>query len=191
VFSVRPLLVRLGSSGRLLLKELSAFGVVGAVCFWIQVGCFQLLYAHLGLGAITSNLVATIVSMTAAYVGHRYWSFSHRARSGVRREYVLFAVINGVTLLLGLAVVALVRYPLGQDSALVLQLANVSAIVLGTAIRYLSYRQWVFLAPGDGESEPPVEPGSAGSGTTSFPVRGRPAVRTSPRGRRSGSTGQA
>jgi putative flippase GtrA len=139
-------LSRLSASGRLLIKELSAFGIVGAVCFLIQIGCFQLLYAHLGVGAVTSNLVATVVSMTAAYLGHRYWSFSHRTRTSVGREYVLFAAINGLTLLLGLAIVALVRYPLGQDSALVLQIANVGSIVIGTAIRYLGYRRWVFPA---------------------------------------------
>lgn len=133
---------------RTLVKELGAFGVVGAVGFVIQVGAFQLLYAHLGVGAVTSNLLATVISMTAAYLGHRYWSFSHRERSSVAREYVLFAVINGVTLLLGLAVVALVRYPLGQDSALVLQVANVGSIVLGTVVRYLGYRRWVFTDPG-------------------------------------------
>jgi putative flippase GtrA len=158
-------------------KELSAFGVVGAVCFVIQVGCFQLLYADLGVGAVTSNLVATVISMTAAYFAHRYWSFSHRARSGLAREYVLFAAINGLTLVLGLGVVALVRYPLGQDGSLVLQLANVGSIVLGTVVRYLGYRRWVFRAhedrdPGgqgaavasppraraDDRHEPPVEP---------------------------------
>jgi putative flippase GtrA len=134
------------TSTRLLVKELGAFGVVGAVCFVLQIGCFQLLYAHLGQGAVRSNLIATVVSMTAAYFGHRYWSFSHRARSSVRREYVLFAAINGVTLLLGLGIVALVRYPLGQDSSLVLQIANIGSIVLGTVVRYLGYRRWVFRA---------------------------------------------
>jgi len=143
----------LSARARTLLKELGAFGVVGAAGFVIQVGCFQLLYAHAGAGAVTSNLVATVVSMTVAYLGHRYWSFSHRDRSSVAREYVVFAAINGVTLLLGLAVVALVRYPLGQQDALVLQVANVGSIVLGTAIRYLGYRRWVFRAP--------VDPGDA------------------------------
>jgi putative flippase GtrA len=64
----------------------------------------------------------------------------------VRREYTLFAVINGATLLLGLAAVALVRYPLHQEHPLVLQAANVASIALGTVIRYLSYRRWVFPA---------------------------------------------
>lgn len=137
---------RLGTTWRLLFKELSAFGIVGLVCFFIQVGAFQLLYAHLHVGAVTSNLVATLVSMTIAYFAHRYWSFSHRSRTGMAREYFMFAAINGGTLLMGLALVALVRYPLHQDSALVLQGANIASIILGTVIRYLGYRQWVFPA---------------------------------------------
>jgi putative flippase GtrA len=72
----------------------------------------------------------------------------------VRREYVLFALINGVTLLLGLAVVAFVRYPLHQEHALVLQAANIASIVLGTVVRYLSYRRWVF--PAHQAPAPPV-----------------------------------
>lgn len=143
------LLRRTGLSWRLLAKEIGAFGVVGGVCFLIDIGAFQLLYAHLGVGAVSAKFVSTLVSTTVAYVAHRHWSFSHRARTGVRREYTLFLAINGVTLLLGLLVVALVRYPLAQESALVLQVANVVSIGLGTAIRYLSYRRWVFPAAAD------------------------------------------
>ncbi|SDX49638.1 Putative flippase GtrA (transmembrane translocase of bactoprenol-linked glucose) [Modestobacter sp. DSM 44400] len=132
---------------RLLLKELGAFGVVGGTCFVIDIALFQLLYAHLGVGAVTAKLLSTLVSMSVAYVGHRYWSFSHRARTGVRREYLLFTAINGVTLLLAVGIVAVVRYPLAQDGALMLQAANIASIVMGTVIRYLCYRRWVFPAP--------------------------------------------
>jgi putative flippase GtrA len=55
-------------------------------------------------------------------------------------------VINGTTLLLQLGIVALVRYPMGLDSALALQIANVFAIGTTTVIRYLAYRRWVFPA---------------------------------------------
>ncbi|RBY77780.1 GtrA family protein [Geodermatophilus sp. TF02-6] len=137
---------RVGTTWRLLLKEVSAFGVVGAVCFVIDLGLFQVLYARAGVPAVTAKLVSTLVSMTLAYLGHRYWSFSHRARTGLRREYTVFAVVNGATLLQGLAMVAFVRHGLGQESPLVLQVANVASIALGTVIRYLAYRRWVFPA---------------------------------------------
>ncbi len=137
---------RLRMTWRVLLKELSAFGVVGAVCFIIDVGLFQYLYGHADVGAVNAKLLSTLASTTLAFIGHRYWSFSHRARTGVRREYTLFIVINGLALALGLALVAFVRYPLGQESALVLQAANLTSIALGTILRYFSYRRWVFPA---------------------------------------------
>jgi putative flippase GtrA len=148
------LLRRAGQKTRPLIKEVGAFGVVGVFCFLLDVVVFQLLYDAFGVGAVTSKFLATVLSMTVAYFGHRYWSFSHRARTGLGREYVLFVVINGSTLLVGLAVVALVRYPLGQDGSLVLQMANIASIVLSTALRYVAYRRWVFPAHDTSAPEP-------------------------------------
>jgi putative flippase GtrA len=137
---------RLRTSWRLLLKEVSAFGAVGIVGFLLDVGLFQLFYDVVGLGAVSSKVLSSVISMTVAYFGHRFWSFSHRARTGLRREYILFVAVNGATLLLGVALVALVRYPLGQENALILQVANIASIVLSTGLRYLCYRTWVFPA---------------------------------------------
>ncbi len=135
-------------------REATAFGVVGAVCFLIDVAVFQVLYAHVGVDAVSTKFLATMVSMTAAFAGHRYWSFSRRARTGLRREYLRFAAINGATLLVGLAIVGFVRYPLGQEDALVMQAANVVSILVGTVLRYLAYSRWVFPA----SATPVVEP---------------------------------
>ena len=146
-----------GSTGRLIIKELSAFGIVGVVCFLLEIALFQLLYDVVGVGAVTSKFVSTVVAMTVAYFGHRHWSFSHRARTDPRREYVLFALINGGTLLLGMVVVAIVRYPLGLDHPLQLQAANVASIVLSTALRYLAYRRWVFPAHREPVGEPEAD----------------------------------
>ena len=137
---------RLNTTWRLLLKELGAFGVVGSACFVLDVGLFQLLYVHVGLGAVTSKLLSTLVSMTVAYVAHRQWSFSHRARTSVRREYLVFALVNGAT--------CCCRWPWWRWSAIrwgsrvpsCCRLANVASIATGTVIRFLSYRRWVFVA---------------------------------------------
>jgi putative flippase GtrA len=165
--------VRLGTTWRLLIKELGAFGVVGATCFGIDIVLFQLFYAHVELGAVTAKFLAAVVSMTVAYVGHRYWSFSHRARTGLRREYLLFAAVNGATLLLSLGIVALVRYPLGQESALVLQVANIAGIAVGTVIRYLSYRRWVFPAVASAPDGGPAP-------VTAAPLAGPPRTAVEP-----------
>ncbi len=136
---------RVGTTWRLLLKELGAFGVVGAVAFVVDVGTFQLLYSW-GTEAVAAKLVSSLLASTTAYLGHRFWSFAHRERSGYRREYVAFLAVNGVTLATSLAVVAVVRHPLGQESAVALQAANVGAIAVGTVIRWFAYRRWVFRA---------------------------------------------
>ena len=126
--------------------HLGAFGVVGGIGFVIEVGLFQLLYGHLGSGPVVAKAVATIVAMTVAFVGHRHWSFAHRARTGFKREYPMFLAINGLTLLLGLGIMAFARYRLDLTSAWALQGANLVSIAVGTVVRYLLYRQWVFPA---------------------------------------------
>jgi putative flippase GtrA len=148
-----------GGTWRVLVKELSAFGVVGTVCFVLDLALFQLLYVSGSLGAVTAKLVATLVSMTMAFLGHRYWSFAHRRRTSLRRGYLRFALINAVTLGLGLAIVATVRYPLGQEGVLALQVANVASIAVGTTARWLAYRAWVF--PAHQEERPAEAPGLA------------------------------
>ena len=137
---------RLGAAGRTVLKELGAFGVVGTSCFFLDLLVFQVLYAAVGTGPVLAKLLSTVVSSTVAYVAHRYWSFSHRERSTVRREYLVFALVNGGTLLLSLAAVGFAHGTLHERDALVLQLVNVVSILVGTVIRFLAYRQWVFRA---------------------------------------------
>jgi putative flippase GtrA len=164
------LLRRLDDAVRPLVRELGRFGVVGAFCFVLDVSLFQVLYTA-GTGAVTAKLVSTVVSLTVAFVGHRLWSFGHHARTGYGREYVRFGVVNALTLGLGLAVIALVRYPLGQDGSLVLQAANVGSIAVGTAIRFVAYRRWVFppMSTCDGDlpahaAVGPAPPGTAATG---------------------------
>jgi putative flippase GtrA len=137
---------RLGYTYRQLVRELGAFGVVGLCCFLIDIGLFQLLYGVLGTAPVLAKLASMLVSMTVAFLGHRYWSFAHRARTSLRREYLSFAAVNGLALLLGVTVMWFVHGPLAQDSTLVLQGANIASIALGTMLRYVCYRTWVFPA---------------------------------------------
>ncbi len=142
------LVARLFASWRILLKELSAFGVVGAVNFALDVTIFQLMYAVVETDALVSKIVSTSITTTTAYFMHRHWSFSHRARTGLRREYPIFFLVNALTLALSLAMIGVVRYPLGQTDALILQLTNVASIAIGTVIRFTAYKRWVFPSSG-------------------------------------------
>lgn len=148
-----------GGSARRRLKELGAFGVVGGFAFVVDVGLFQLLYGHLDVGAVTSKTLATLVSMTVAFLGHRNWAFAHRDRTTIRRSFALFTLINLGTLVLGASIIWLVRYPLGQERLLIIQIANIGSIALNSVVRYLAYRRWVFPALAGGEDAPVTGPG--------------------------------
>jgi len=141
-------MARLRDSWRVLLKELSAFGVVGAVNFALDVAIFQVMYTVVGADALVSKIVSTSITTTTAYFMHRQWSFSHRARTGVRREYPIFFLVNALTLALSLVMIGFVRYGLDQSDALILQLTNIASIAIGTVIRFLAYKRWVFPALG-------------------------------------------
>ncbi|CAN5314766.1 GtrA family protein [soil metagenome] len=142
------IMARLRDSWRVLLKELSAFGVVGAVNFALDVAIFQVMYTVVGADALVSKIVSTSITTTTAYFMHRQWSFSHRARTGVRREYPIFFLVNALTLALSLVMIGFVRYGLDQSDALILQLTNIASIAIGTVIRFLAYKRWVFPALG-------------------------------------------
>jgi len=129
---------------RVLLKELSAFGVVGAINFALDVALFQFMYVVIGADALVAKIVSTSITTTTAYFMHRHWSFAHRERTGIRREYPIFFLVNALTLALSLVMIGVVRYPLGQTSVLVLQLTNIASIAIGTVIRFLTYKRWVF-----------------------------------------------
>ncbi len=88
------------------------------------------------------------MAVAVTYVGNRYFSFSHRARSGIGRETSLFLGINVITLLFSLGVIALFEYPLGYKSdRFVMNLANLVTIGIGTLFRFWSYKRFVFLHP--------------------------------------------
>ena len=141
------MLDRLRGSWRILLKEVAAFGTVGAVCFVIELGLFNLLL-HQHIGPMTSKAISAGIATAVAYIGNRQWSFSHRARTGLARETSFFFGINLVALVGGELIIALFAYPLGyKDDHLVLTGANVLGIGLGTMFRFWAYKRFVFLHP--------------------------------------------
>lgn len=145
--TLRPSLVReyLRASWRILLKELTAFGVVGAVAFAIDIGLFTWLAPH---GALKAKAISTVVSTTFAYFGNRHLSFSHRARTGIRRETSFFFGINLVALVASELVLAFFVYVLGYGhSSGVVFVVNLVTIGLSTVFRFWGYKRFVFLHP--------------------------------------------
>ena len=145
--TITTLSSRIHGSWRILVKEITAFGLVGAVNFFIDIGLFNLLL-HRDVGVLTAKVVSTTVATTLAYFGNRHLSFSHRARTGIGREATVFFAINLIVLLGSLAVLGLFAYPLGfKFDKLVMNLVNLATIALGTVVRFDAYKRFVFLHP--------------------------------------------
>jgi putative flippase GtrA len=133
------------NSWRILLKEITAFGFVGLAAFVIDISIYNLLSPH---GWLKAKFVSTIVATAVAYVGNRYLSFSHRARTSLRRETSFFFGINFVVLIASLLILGLFAYPLDQrHDHLVMNVVNLVTIALGTVVRFWGYKRFVFLNP--------------------------------------------
>lgn len=140
------LVEHLRMSWRILLKELTAFGAVGFVAFVVQLGLFNLL-VHRGVGPLTSNAVAVVAATAVAYIGNRYFSFSHRARTGLGREAGFFFAINALTFLLAEVILATAYLFHAEKDRLVVNVLNIIGIGIGTVIRFWAYKRFVFLHP--------------------------------------------
>ena len=141
-------------------KEASRFAAVGAVALAVDVGSFNAL-VHLGGDTWLDDqpLVAKTVSVTAsttvAYLGNRFWTYRHRPRGRMAREYTLFFVLSAIALAIALGCLAFSRYALGLDSPLADNVAaNGVGLALGTLFRFLSYRRWVFRHPPEAAEGP-------------------------------------
>lgn len=142
------------SSWRILLKELAAFGVIGALAFAIDISIYNVLAPH---GWLKAKAVSAAVSTAFAYFGNRHLSFSHRARTSIARETSFFFGINLVTLIFSELALGLFAYPLDQrDDHVIMNVVNVVTIGMGTIFRFWSYKRFVFLHP-DRVHAPEVE----------------------------------
>lgn len=141
------LIEHLRGSWRILVKEVAAFGVVGALGFIIDVGLFNL-FLHTTHSPVIAKTISTTVATVVTYVGNRHLSFSHRARTRLGREAGFFFLINLIALVFSLVVFWIFSHPLGyRDDQFVLNVVNLFTIGLGTVFRFWSYKRFVFLHP--------------------------------------------
>jgi putative flippase GtrA len=132
-----------------LVHELGKFGVVGAASFVIDTAIFNLLWHS--LGPFWSATVSMAIAASIAFLGNRFWTWRHRERSGLHREYALYFAFNLVGLLISLSCLWLSHSGLGQLWPVIFhtQLAdnlakNGVGMALGTLFRFWSYRRFVF-----------------------------------------------
>lgn len=136
------------------MRELAAFGTVGALAFVVDTGLFNLLRLHpaspLSHKPLTDKIISAGVATLLSWVGNRWWTYRHQRREALLPELLLFGVMNGLALLIAVGCLALSHYVLGFRSALADNVSgNLVGVGLGTAFRFLAYRTWVFRARDD------------------------------------------
>jgi putative flippase GtrA len=140
-----------------LVHEVAKFGLVGVLGLVVDLPIYNwlvfdnpLVVGDSGDGMLHHKPVtAKVISVTAAtiatYLGNRHWTWKHRERTGLHREYVLFFVLNGIGLLIAAGCLGFSRYVLDLHNPLADNIsANVIGLGLGTLFRFWSYRRWVF-----------------------------------------------
>jgi putative flippase GtrA len=139
---------------RMLVHELTKFGIVGAINTALDFGVANVLHVGFDTNQYLAKTVSVTIAATSSYFMNRYWTFRHRARTGLGREYALFFLLNGVGLVIALACIWLVMGPLGRQGVLWFNVAQVLGLVLGMLFRFTTYKRWVFVAPADSAPDP-------------------------------------
>jgi putative flippase GtrA len=135
---------------RLLVPEMLKFGVVGGIGAVFDLGGAALLHGKYHVEPLAAKGISTAVAMVITYLGSRFWTFRDRENQELRREAMLFIVLNLIGLLVAEAVVGFVTYVMGMHGQLAYNFASFLGTGLGTIFRYFTYRKWVFLDPESG-----------------------------------------
>jgi putative flippase GtrA len=134
-----------------ILHELGKFGVVGAVCYLVDTGVYALLLA-LGMETLFAKAIATVIAATLAFAGNRFWTWRHRPRSSLTREYLLYFGFNAAGLGIQLATLGVTHYGLGSVWPIFttpvadLIFAQIIGNGIATVFRFWAYRRFVFVA---------------------------------------------
>jgi putative flippase GtrA len=134
-----------------LIHEIAKFGVVGAFNYVVDVGLFNLLLTQgLHHKPLTAKAISTVVAATSSYFMNRHWTWRHRARRGLAREYGMFIVLSAIALVITLGCLAFGEYVLHEHSLLARNIwGNIVGVALAMIWRFWSFKRWVFI-----ETEP-------------------------------------
>ena len=130
-----------------LIHEVAKFGIVGAFNYVVDVGLFNLLLTQgLHHKPLTAKAISTVVAATSSYFMNRHWTWRHRARRGLVREYGTFILLSAIALMITLACLAFGEYVLNQHSLLARNIwGNVVGVGAAMIWRFWSFKRWVFL----------------------------------------------
>ncbi len=133
-----------------LAHEFGKFGVIGGICYFINLSVFNVAEIKFGWGWFPAIVLSTVVSATAAFIGNRYWTWRHASRTTLHREYGLFFLFNLVGLAISSGLLLLSHDVLGSmwpsfQSRLADNISgNVIGVGFASLFRFWAYRRYVF-----------------------------------------------
>jgi putative flippase GtrA len=124
------------------------FGLVGLVGLVVDISLFNLLSLS-GSGwwsePLGAKFISTSVAIVVNWLGNRYWTFRRDKRSDVLRELIEFIIASVAGMLVTLATLWFTHYVLGLETLLEDNIsANVIGLAMGTGVRFVLYRWWVW-----------------------------------------------
>jgi putative flippase GtrA len=141
---------------RTMLPEIFKFCVIGGLGTVIDLGGAAVLHSTYHFEPLAAKAVSVSLATVFTYLGSRFWTFKERENQSVRREAVLFLILNVVGLLIAEAVIGLVTYVMGLRGPLEYNAASFVGTGFGTIFRFWAYRKWVFLAPDSASAPMPL-----------------------------------
>jgi putative flippase GtrA len=130
-----------------LVRQLTKFALVGGVGFVVDVVSYNLLRLTPAFGGspIKAAVISTTLAIAANWIGNRYWTFGpHRSSRGAL-EAIEFLAVSLLGMLVALGCLAVSHYVLGFRTVLADNISKqVVGLLLGSAIRFLLYRHWVY-----------------------------------------------
>jgi len=136
------------AAGRARVAEIARFLSVGGLAFIVDLGLFNLL--RFGPGhllehkPVTAKIISLVAATLVSWLGNRLWTFSQHRTDRRTRELVVFGVINIVCAVIPILTLAFSHYTLDLTSALADNASTVLGIAIGTVLRYIGYKRWVF-----------------------------------------------
>ena len=129
------------------LRQLTSFALVGGVGFVVDVVSYNLLRLTPTFqgSPIKAAVVSTALAIAANWIGNRYWTFGPHRSTRNLTEALEFGVVSVLGMLVALGCLAVSHYVLDLRTVLADNVAkNAVGLVLGSALRFLLYRHWVY-----------------------------------------------
>jgi putative flippase GtrA len=132
-------------------RQLAQFGAIGGAGFVVDVAVFNYLSItllsahHVAGGPLWAKAISTSLAILTNWLGNRWLTFRSSRRTDILHEAVEFWLVSLAGGLIAFVCLGVSHYGFGLTSHLADNIAaNVIGLALGSAFRFVVYRNWVY-----------------------------------------------